>query len=216
MCPSGEPEMAYALQSCPLSSIAPCLEDLMAKVAAAVVDAEENVPPPPKAPVLPIKLLIMVVAAALVAGLGGAFVVIKMLSGSKADPAPVAEEQKPQATVKPESKPEGAAKAGSSVVPGAMFDLEPFIVNLADAPEIRYLKLTLKLEAENETVLPELSARVPQLRDTILVLLSSKDSITIRTPQGKFQLRDEITQRVNSLLPKPGVRSAYFTDFVVQ
>jgi flagellar FliL protein len=49
-----------------------------------------------------------------------------------------------------------------------------------------------------------------------LVLLSSKDVNAVRTTQGKFQLRDEITQRINGLLPKPGVRSAYFTDFVVQ
>jgi flagellar FliL protein len=48
------------------------------------------------------------------------------------------------------------------------------------------------------------------------VLLTSKDSATIRTPQGKAQLRDETTQRINGLLPKPGVRSAYFTEFVIQ
>jgi flagellar FliL protein len=97
-----------------------------------------------------------------------------------------------------------------------MFDLDPFIVNLADAPDIRYLKLTMKLELENEGVAANLSSRIPQLRDTVLVLLSSKDSTTIRTPQGKFQLRDEVTQRINGLLPKPGVKTAYFTDFVVQ
>ena len=43
--------------------------------------------------------------------------------------------------------------------------------------------------------------------DAMLVLLSSKDVTTVRTSQGKFQLRDEITQRVNGLLPKPGIRS---------
>jgi flagellar FliL protein len=58
--------------------------------------------------------------------------------------------------------------------------------------------------------------RTPQIRDSILVLLTSKDSGTIRTPQGKAQLRDEITQRVNGLLPKAAVRSAYFTEFVIQ
>jgi flagellar FliL protein len=47
-------------------------------------------------------------------------------------------------------------------------------------------------------------------------LLSSKDVNAVRTTQGKFQLRDEITQRINGLLKKPGVRSAYFTEFVVQ
>jgi flagellar protein FliL len=54
------------------------------------------------------------------------------------------------------------------------------------------------------------------VRDTILILLSSKDVASLRTPQGKFQLRDELTLRVNALLPKGGVRSAYFTEFVVQ
>jgi|DewCreStandDraft_4_1066084.scaffolds.fasta_scaffold216882_1 flagellar FliL protein len=167
------------------------------------------------APAFPIKLVIIVVAAALVAGLGGAFVAVKFLgSGQKA--ADQIEEHKPEAMAKAESHGEAGAKHGTAPAPGAMFDLEPFIVNLADSPEIRYLKLTVKLEVENEAVVADLAARVPQVRDTILVLLSSKDSSTIRTPQGKFQLRDEITQRVNGLLPKPAVRSAYFTDFVVQ
>jgi flagellar FliL protein len=97
-----------------------------------------------------------------------------------------------------------------------MFDLDPFIVNLADTPEVRYLKLTIKLDVDSEAVASELSARIPQIRDAVLVLLSSKDVNAVRTTQGKFQLRDEITQRVNGLLKKPGVRSAYFTEFVVQ
>jgi flagellar FliL protein len=97
-----------------------------------------------------------------------------------------------------------------------MIDLDPFIVNLADQPEIRYLKITLKLEVENEAAAAELTARVAQIRDTVLVLLSSKDANTVRSPQGKFQLRDEITQRVNGLLPRPSLRSTYFTEFVVQ
>jgi flagellar FliL protein len=181
--------------------------------ATAVVD--EKVTASPKAPALPIKVLIIVVLAALAAGLGGAFVVVKLL-GSSGEPATGRDDRKPEAAVASEPHSDGPAKQAAGVAPGAMFDLDPFIVNLADAPEIRYLKLTVKLEADDAAVSAELSARVPQLRDTILVLLSSKDSATIRTPQGKFQLRDEITQRVNGLLPKPGVRSAYFTDFVVQ
>lgn len=177
--------------------------------------ADDKVSAPPKAPVLPIKVLIIVVAAALVAGLGGAFVVVKLF-GDHGEPAAGRDDRKPDATAKVEPHRDGPGRPAAGAAPGAMFDLDPFIVNLADAPEIRYLKLTVKLEAEDAVASAELSARVPQLRDTILVLLSSKDSVTIRTPQGKFQLRDEITQRVNGLLPKPGVRSAYFTDFVVQ
>ena len=126
------------------------------------------------------------------------------------------EEHKAVAEVKAEPKSEADGKHGQATSPGAIFDLDPFIVNLADTPEVRYLKLTLKLEVDSEAVAAELSARIPQIRDAILVLLSSKDVNAVRTTQGKFQLRDEITQRINGLLRKPGVRSAYFTEFVVQ
>lgn len=165
------------------------------------------------APAFPIKLLIIVSLVALIFGVGGAAVVVKYLGGSDKG-SDSSEESKSEVAAK--SKSHGGGKQGQVAAPGAMFDLEPFIVNLADTPEVRYLKITIKLEVDNDAVSTELSARVPQVRDAVLVLLSSKDVNAVRTTQGKFQLRDEITQRINGLLPKPGIRSAYFTDFVVQ
>ncbi|MFO0698042.1 MAG: flagellar basal body-associated FliL family protein [Nitrospira sp.] len=164
------------------------------------------------APPFPIKLLIIVSVIALVFGVGGAVVAVKLLGGSDKNTEHVAEQKG-----EPAAKSDGASgKPASAATPGVMVDLDPFIVNLADVPDVRYLKLTVKLEVDNDVVSADLSARIPQVRDAILVLLSSKDVNAVRTTQGKFQLRDEITQRINGLLPKPGVRSAYFTDFVVQ
>ncbi len=166
-------------------------------------------------PAFPIKLVVIIALVALVMGVGGAFVAVKLLGGSnKAEEGP--EEHKAEVPAKGNSSKSASGGPSQPVAPGAMFDLDPFIVNLADAPDIRYLKLTMKLEAENEAAIAELSARIPQIRDAVLVLLSSKDVNAVRTTQGKFQLRDEITQRINGLLSKPGVRSAYFTEFVVQ
>jgi flagellar FliL protein len=187
--------------------------------AAAAAEAE-------KAPVsgatgMSMKMVIIIGAVALLLGLGGAFAVFKFMAGghggeeAKTEAGAAKGESPGEADSKPaaaETKP-GAAKVTG---PGVMFDVEPFIVNLADTPEVRYLKMTVKLELETQDASVELTARIPQVRDTILVLLTSKDSASIRTTQGKFQLRDEITQRVNSLLPKPAVRTVYFTDFVVQ
>lgn len=176
----------------------------------------ESVPPAPVPVVagIPLKMVIIIVAGTLVLGLGGAFALLKLLAGGHGEGDQKAEATAVKATGQGETEAKhGAGKAGS---PGAIYDIEPFIVNLADTPEVRYLKLTVKLELESQDTSAELASRVPQLRDTILVLLTSKDAASIRTAQGKFQLRDEITQRVNSLLPKPGVRAAYFTDFVVQ
>lgn len=167
----------------------------------------------PVAAGIPLKLVIIIVAATMLVGVGGAFLLLKMTSGHNAT-----EKSKPEATsAKPagHAEPEGK-KVGHSAGPGTILDLDSFIVNLSDSPEIRYLKLTIKIELDREDAADEVKARTPQIRDSILVLLTSKDSATIRTPQGKAQLRDEITQRINGSLPKPGVRSAYFTDFVIQ
>lgn len=174
----------------------------------------EKIPVAASAQAFPIKLLIIVSVVALVFGLGGAFVVVKFLGASKGTES--SDAHKADADVKVDSKSEAGGKQGQAASPGVMFDLDPFIVNLADTPDIRYLKLTIKLEAEGEAVVAELSSRIPQIRDAVLVLLSSKDVSAVRTTQGKFQLRDEITQRINGLLKKTGVRSAYFTEFVVQ
>ncbi len=180
---------------------------------AAAVD--EKAPAAAPAPAFPIKLLIIVSVIALVFGVGGAFVAVKFLGGAS-NGAEHSEDHKGDAEAKVESKSEAGGKHGEAASLGVMFDLDPFIVNLADPQEVRYLKLTLKLEVDSESVSTELSTRIPQMRDAILVLLSSKDVNAVRTTQGKFQLRDEITQRINGLLKKPGVRSAYFTEFVVQ
>ena len=178
-----------------------------------MAEAVEEKTAVPVAAGIPLKLVIIIVAATMLVGVGGAFLLLKMTSGRHAT-----EESKPETTpAKPagDAEPEGK-KASHSAGPGTILDLDSFIVNLSDSPEIRYLKLTIKIELDREDAADEIKARTPQIRDSILVLLTSKDSATIRTPQGKAQLRDEITQRINGSLPKPGVRSAYFTDFVIQ
>jgi flagellar FliL protein len=174
--------------------------------------AEEKIAVPVVSGV-PLKLVILIAAGTLLIGLGAAFVLFRMSAGHG-----TAADGKAEAAASASAAPaEGHEKqAGHGPEPGTIVDMEPFIVNLADAPEIRYLKLTVKLELDRAAAAEEVKQRTPQIRDSVLVLLTSKDSGTMRTPQGKAQLRDEITQRVNGLLPKPGVRSAYFTEFVIQ
>jgi len=175
-------------------------------MAEAAATADDDEKPVIRSAGLPIKLVILIAGGTLILGLIGTFAYFKF-SGHK---------EEASAEAAPHGKEETSKEHGNVGVPGAMFDLDPFIVNLSDVPESRYLKLTVKLELDRPDIAAELSARIPQVRDTILILLSSKDTAGLRNPQGKFQLRDELTQRVNALLPKSGVRSAYFTEFVVQ
>lgn len=190
----------------------------MADAAAA---AEDGKAPVSGATGIPMKMVIIIVVATLLLGIGAAFAIFKLTAGGHGGEEAKTEANAPKAESHGEAEHKPAAaetKPGSAkgVSPGVMFDVEPFIVNLADAQEVRYLKMTVKLELDSQEASVELTGRIPQIRDTILVLLTSKDSASIRTTQGKFQLRDEITQRVNSLLSTPAVHTVYFTDFVVQ
>lgn len=97
-----------------------------------------------------------------------------------------------------------------------IYDLEPFIVNLADKGDVRYLKLSLKLELKKESAVKTVDARLAHIRDSMLILLSSKDFESIRTVEGKMQLRDEIIHRINTILDRRLVKTAYFTEFVSQ
>ncbi len=99
---------------------------------------------------------------------------------------------------------------------GALLALDPFIANLADEDGKRYLKATVQLEFFDAKVPAEVNARLPQMRDLLLTLFTSKLFAEIRTPEGKGLLRDEIINRVNRSLRKDVVKAVYFTEFIVQ
>src|SRR5439155_23781030 len=99
---------------------------------------------------------------------------------------------------------------------GALPALGPFIANLADEDGKRYLKATGQVEFLEGKVPPEVNARLPQIRDLLLTLFTSKLFAEIRTPQGKALLRDEIINRLNRVLRHDVVKAIYFTEFIVQ
>jgi flagellar protein FliL len=146
--------------------------------------------------------LMIVAVVLLLAGGGGAawwFGVLPVLS--QGAPAEAKEEGEPK-----EKRPEV----------GALLALDPFIANLADEDGKRYLKATVQVEFTEGKVPPEVNARLPQIRDLLLTLFTSKMFAEIRTPQGKALLRDEIINRLNRVLRRDLVKAVYFTEFIVQ
>lgn len=98
---------------------------------------------------------------------------------------------------------------------GPTFPLERFTVNLADKDGSRYLSVHIDLELSSENLTDEIEKRLPQIRDTILVLLSSKRYDQIETIDGKRQLRDEIMHTISGLLTTGRIKNVYFTNFVI-
>jgi flagellar FliL protein len=99
---------------------------------------------------------------------------------------------------------------------GAMFDMDPFVVNLNEAGGKRYLKSKIEIEFVGDNVRLEMINRLPQMRDVILLHLSSKTLDEIRSVDGKIELKNALINRINQVLKQGKIRNLYFTQFVIQ
>jgi flagellar protein FliL len=105
---------------------------------------------------------------------------------------------------------------------GKVISLDTFVVNLADPGGNRYLRITMDLEvvgdkkSDDKKAEEEVTRRVPQMRDTILMILPTKRYADISTTEGKTALREELTGAVNGQLPGAKVARIYFKEFVIQ
>jgi flagellar FliL protein len=113
-------------------------------------------------------------------------------------------------------KPTAVAAAATGPHEGSLEPMDPFIANLSDEDGHRYVKATLQVEFFDAIVPPEFHRRLPQARDMLLTLLSSKTFADIRTPHGKAMLREEIVNRLNTVMNEDAVKAIYFTEFIVQ
>jgi flagellar FliL protein len=110
---------------------------------------------------------------------------------------------------------EGTQAEEHAKAPPFLYSLDPFIVNLFDPKSVRYLKLTLQLELAGITK-EEMATQVPKIRDSLIILISSKKLEEVASMEGKLRLREEILFRINRILGEGKTREIYFTDFVVQ
>lgn len=112
---------------------------------------------------------------------------------------------------------EGAgAKHGSADYKERLYGLEPLVVNVTGDGYNRFLKLRVEFEMGDVKLKDEVDARLPQIRDALIVLLSSKQLSDITDFEGKALLKEDILARVNDLLETGEVKSVLFTEFVVQ
>ena len=130
------------------------------------------------------KLFIIIGAAVAVAVILGA-VVSCCGKGDKKEKGK--EEAKVEA--KAEAGGHGGEAGGKEGAASNIYPLEPFIVNIYDGQELRYLKVKIEMEMVGVGVKPEIDARLAPIRDSILVLLSSKTLQDVQDVQGKINLK---------------------------
>ena len=152
----------------------------------------------------PLKLIIIIVVVLVVLGGGGFFAWSKFSKSDVETEGEKVAERVVEEVAEEEEKPAGFLK------------LDPFVVNLNEDVGTTYLKLTVVLEMDDTKSVSGAEVMMPKMRDAIIVLLSSKKFDEIGTVDGKFQLREEIVARINHILSGNKVKTAYFTDFIIQ
>jgi flagellar protein FliL len=151
------------------------------------------------------KLLLLILLGVLVVGGGGAG--FFFMSGGEPEKKAKAHDE--------HAETETAAEPEPGFV-GPVIDLEPFVLNLADRDQLRYLKVSIKVQLDRPQEETDFTAKLPAIRDALLVLLTSKESRALRTVDGKMLVRDEIGGRVNSIMKKGKIQQVFFTDFIIQ
>jgi flagellar FliL protein len=170
--------------------------------------AEKKAPAPEKAEKKKGGKLKLIIIALVVLGVlgGGGFAAWKFFLQPKA-----AGDAAANATV------EGSAESKAEAEPGGqLVTLDSFVVNLSDPMGRRYLKTTLDVEVASAAAAAELTAAMPKVKDTLLLLLSSKSFADISSMDKKIELKNDIVSRLNQIIGKNKVRNVYFTEFVVQ
>ncbi len=126
----------------------------------------------------------------------------------------------PAASPKPGAAKLAAAKPASTKPP-VFVTLEPFTVNLQQTDGTsQYLQVGLSLKVSDDALVDAIKLHMPEIRNRVLLLLSSKNASEISTLEGKKTLSTELTKEIVQPLagrvPAQGLDSVLFTSFVIQ
>lgn len=97
-----------------------------------------------------------------------------------------------------------------------IIELAPFVVNLADKGEARYLRLVVSIgigETKEEKPGPLVTTRV---RNAMLAVLITKTSDEVLTDEGKATMRKQLLKAAQAAVEELPIEAVYITDFIVQ
>lgn len=141
-------------------------------------------------------IIILIAVLAIGAGAGGTWYAMKM-SGDEGAELP-----------KPKEKPT------------AFVNLEMFTVNLQPEDSGQFLQVGLTVKTRESPVGAAIAKQMPEIRNRILMLLSSKKAADVAGIVGKQQLSQQITEEIKQSMGsdelKEDVLEVLFTSFVIQ
>lgn len=153
-------------------------------------------------------------AVAVVLGLGGGgFVGFMIVSPAVVERAGAAEA--PAAEEGYGEGEQGESEYGSDA-PSELHLIENLVVNPAQSDGLRFLLVTVAVDAASGSALTEVENREIELRDALLRLFGSKTVVELSDPTGRSALIEEVRLRLEEVLGDGKIRRVFVPQFVIQ
>ncbi|HEY6292734.1 MAG TPA: flagellar basal body-associated FliL family protein [Terriglobia bacterium] len=102
----------------------------------------------------------------------------------------------------------------------SVLHLESFVVNLADPDQTAFLRIGIDLgvgqTGSGGNSADKNSPVLPKIRDSILSVLTTWQSVGLLAPEGKMKLKGQLLSVLHEQVPEVPVKEVYFTEFLVQ
>jgi flagellar protein FliL len=119
----------------------------------------------------------------------------------------------PPKVVEAPAAPDTVGKELQAPSLGVLYPMETFLVNINSDQGTKYLQAQMELELSDPALEDEISRKKAALRDSIIVLLTSRTYKELREANGIKKLRSDLTKVLNGLLSTGKVKEIYFTQF---
>lgn len=98
-----------------------------------------------------------------------------------------------------------------------VFYLGDFTANMATNDRAgKFVRVEVRLKMSDTDLADELKEKNIILRDTVIEAMSLKRFSEVSTEKGKIALKEDMKDRLNSILADGDIEEVYFTKFIVQ
>jgi len=112
-----------------------------------------------------------------------------------------------------------SAGARERHVETSFWQLDEFVINLADTSESRYLKANVVIEVEGDPKGSGEGGPSPnevRAKDAIISTITKKSYLELQSAIGRAELKSELKKSLNTVLEDMKVVDIYFTSFAMQ
>lgn len=96
----------------------------------------------------------------------------------------------------------------------------PFTVNFGSSGGARFMQVEVQLMTYDKEAVKAIEKHQPVLRDRILRVLGNQEEESVRTAEGKEQMRAEVLKVIQKVMEErygaAAIEEVYFTSFVIQ